>query len=317
MASGPELGFPRLRWHPVGHDAHWPVRLSYRGDLAADAGFLRAVGERVRVARTRRGMTRRSLAQQSGVSERYIAQLESGTGNVSLLVLRALAQALGMAETDLLADPQEQAAALAEAEQLLRRLAAPQLAEAAALLTERFGAGKRLQRQDHIALIGLRGAGKSTLGRMLAESRQLPFYELDREVERASGMALSEIFELHGQAGFRRLERAALERLVADPAGAVVATGGGIVADPATFRLLLDHCLTIWVRATPEEHMARVIAQGDLRPMQDNRQSMADLRAILASREPLYTRADLVLDTSGRTPQASFEALVQLVGGLR
>ncbi|MBV9749480.1 MAG: helix-turn-helix transcriptional regulator [Acetobacteraceae bacterium] len=288
--------------------------MSYRGDPAADAGFLRAVGERVRVARTRRGMTRRSLAQQSGVSERYIAQLEGGAGNVSLLVLRTLAQALGMAEADLVADPPEQAQALAEAEQLLRRLAAPQLAEAAALLTERFGAGKRPPRQDHIALIGLRGAGKSTLGRMLAESRQLPFYELDREVERASGMALSEIFELHGQAGFRRLERAALERLVANPAGAVVATGGGIVADPATFRLLLDHCLTVWIRATPEEHMARVIAQGDLRPMQDNRQSMADLRAILASREPLYTRADLVLDTSGRTPQESFKALIRLIG---
>lgn len=262
-------------------------------------------------------MTRRSLAQQSGVSERYIAQLEGGTGNVSLLVLRTLAQALGMAETDLLADPPEQATALAEVEQLLRGLAASQLAEAAAMLAERFDGGKRPRRQDHVALIGLRGAGKSTLGRMLAESRRLPFYELDREVEHASGMALSEIFELHGQAGFRRLERAALERLVAGPGGTVIATGGGIVADPATFRLLLDHCLTIWIRAAPEEHMARVIAQGDLRPMQDNRQSMADLRAILASREPLYTRADLVLDTSGRTPQESFEALVRLISGPR
>ena len=288
--------------------------MSHRGDPAADAGFLRAVGERVRVARTRRGMTRRSLAQQSGVSERYIAQLEGGSGNVSLLVLRALAQALGMAETDLLADPPE---VLAEAEGLLRRLTAPQLAEAAALLAERFGGNKRPRRQDHVALIGLRGAGKSTLGRMLAESRQLPFYELDREVERASGMALSEIFELHGQAGFRRLERAALERLVADPAGAVIATGGGIVADPATFRLLLDHCLTVWIRAAPEEHMARVVAQGDLRPMQDNRQSMDDLRAILASREPLYARANLVLDTSGRAPSESFEALVLLMGDRR
>ncbi len=296
------------------HDAHRPTRLSHRGEPGADAGFLRAVGERVRLARTRRGMTRRSLAQQSGVSERYIAQLEGGTGNVSLLVLRALAHALGMAETDLLADPPEPLTALAEAEGVLRRLTAPQLAEAAGLLAERFGGGKRRRRQDHMALIGLRGAGKSTLGRMLAESRRLPFYELDREVERASGMALSEIFELHGQAGFRRLERAALEKLVADPAGAVIAAGGGIVADPATFRLLLDHCLTVWVRAAPEEHMARVVAQGDLRPMQDNRQSMADLRAILASREPLYARADLELDTSGRTPRESFEALARLVG---
>ena len=161
-------------------------------------------------------------------------------------------------------------------------------------------------------MIGLRGAGKSTLGRLLAEQRGVPFYELDGEVEREAGMTLATLFEQHGQQGYRRLERSALHRLVAQPE-AVIATGGGIVAEPGTFDLLLSYCRTVWLVASPEEHMRRVIEQGDMRPMQDNVQAMQDLRAILASREPLYRRAELALDTSGKPVEESLRLLVQLV----
>ncbi len=164
-----------------------------------------------------------------------------------------------------------------------------------------------------MALIGLRGAGKSTLGRLLARQRGAAFHELDREIEAEAGMGLAELFELHGQSGFRRLERAVLERLLAGEGALVLAAGGSIVADPATFALLLRGCRTVWVRATPEEHMARVVAQGDMRPMQDNREAMADLRTILAAREPLYARADLVLDTAGQGVEHSFAALLRLL----
>jgi XRE family aerobic/anaerobic benzoate catabolism transcriptional regulator len=277
-----------------------------------DAAFLRGVGERLRLTRTRRGMTQRLLSQRSGVSSRYIAQAESGAGNVSVLLLRRLAEALGVPATELLADHAEHPDAQALLG-LIRRLPAEDLAAARALLFERFGPRDSPARQARVALIGLRGAGKSTLGRLLAAERGVPFLELDREVERQSGMELAAIFELHGQAGFRRAERAALERLLADRDRAVIAAGGSIVAEPATFDLLLGHCLTVWVRASPAEHMQRVIDQGDLRPMQDNRGAMADLKAILASREQLYARADLTLDTTGHSVEASFAELLRLL----
>ena len=276
----------------------------------SDAAFLRAVGDRLRLQRARRGVTRKILAQRSGVSERYIAQMEAGSGNVSILLLRAIAEALGISPTDLLCDQQDRPAVSA----LLARLPPALLDEAHDLLLRRFGAPSDEHRQSRVALIGLRGAGKSTLGRRLAESRKIPFHELDREIERAAGLDLREIFELHGQAGFRRLERAALDRTLAIPGAVVIAAGGSIVAEPSTFERLLAGCRTVWVRATPEEHMRRVIDQGDLRPMQDNRQAMADLRTILASREALYARADIVLDTSGRTPAESLADLSALLG---
>jgi XRE family aerobic/anaerobic benzoate catabolism transcriptional regulator len=164
-----------------------------------------------------------------------------------------------------------------------------------------------------IALIGLRGAGKSTLGKLLAEHRGAPFFELDREIEREAGLSIGEIVELHGQPGYRRLERRVLERLLRDNAAMVVAAGGSIVAEPTTFELLLSQCLVVWVRAAPEVHMRRVIEQGDLRPMADSRAAMADLRAILASRESLYAQADFSLDTSAATVAASFAQLQELV----
>jgi XRE family aerobic/anaerobic benzoate catabolism transcriptional regulator len=280
---------------------------------ADDAGFLHGLGERLRLIRARRGTSRRILSQQSDVSERYIAQMEAGDGNVSILKLRAIAHALGVSLTELLGERVERAADAMLIEGLLSRLSEADLQEARQLLQARFATAAAGHRHGRIALIGLRGAGKSTLGRLLAAQRGVGFVELDREIEREAGMDISAVFELHGQPGFRRLERRVLERLVSQPEGAVLAAGGSIVADPATFALLLGNWRTIWVRASPEEHMQRVVDQGDLRPMQDNRQAMDDLRAILASREQLYGKADLVLDTAGRSPAQSFQDLRALL----
>lgn len=290
--------------------AEHPVNRPKGSEADAESVFLAAVGARLRTLRARRGTTRRDLAARSGVSERTIAQLESGEGNISILLLRRLARALGLEPADLLQADAERSAARVLMEQMVAALPDTELAEARNLLAQRFGNAPLAGRADRIALIGLRGAGKSTLGRLLADHARIPFIELDREVEREGGMELADIFALHGQEGFRRLERTALARVVRDEARAVIAAGGGIVAESATYALLLDGCTTVWVKATPEEHMARVVAQGDLRPMHDNRGAMADLRAILASREALYARADVTLDTSGRTPAASLEALL-------
>ena len=177
-----------------------------------------------------------------------------------------------------------------------------------------FGQTADPLRRSRIALVGLRGAGKSSLGRALAARRGVPFVELDREVERRSGMELRDIFEMHGQDGFRRMERQALEATLEEGGPVVLAAGGGIVAEPATLELLLAKCLTVWVRASPEEHMQRVVTQGDDRPMRDNADAMADLRAILASREALYARADIVLDNHGRPLEESLAELELKLG---
>jgi XRE family aerobic/anaerobic benzoate catabolism transcriptional regulator len=277
---------------------------------AEESAFLAALGERVRDARARRGVTRKILARDSGVSERYLAQLETGKGNVSILLLAQIARALGMPVADLLRDEDEQSVEHAMLTQFLRRLPAQQVADVRARLTRELGASDASRRQ-RIALIGLRGAGKSTLGARLADDLGVPFIELDREVERVAATALNEVFLLYGQAGYRRYERRALETVLAQHERAVIATGGSIVSEPETFDLLLSRCFTVWLKARPEEHMARVVAQGDMRPITGNKEAMDDLRRILAGRERLYRQADIAVDTGGKTIEQAYDELVR------
>lgn len=281
-------------------------------DLAASASpddFLVRLGERVRTMRSRRGMSRKALAKHSEVSERYLAQLEGGTGNCSIVLLRRIAGAMSVPLAELVGERPEPAIETQLLMQLLERLSPAQIAEARELLLARFGGPSSDLRRGRIALIGLRGGGKSTVGRLLGDELGIPFIELDRMIEQQSGMALAELFEMFGQATFRRMERAALEKILQEHPSFVLATGGSLVAEPSTFELLLTSCLTVWVRARPEEHMNRVIAQGDLRPMAGNTRSMQDLLQILQSREPLYAKADITLDTSNRTPQQAVAEL--------
>ncbi|HTD37180.1 MAG TPA: helix-turn-helix transcriptional regulator [Candidatus Limnocylindrales bacterium] len=274
-----------------------------------DAAFLGRLGDRVRALRARRGMTRKILAKDSGVSERYLAQLESGQGNASLTLLRRVARALDVPLAALVSETPEPSPDLAAATEVLNRLGPERLVEARALLLKTFGEADAAGRAGRIALIGLRGAGKTTLGAALADHLGVRFIELDREIERESGVSLATIFDFYGQAGFRRMERRCLERIIETHPRFVVATGGSIVSEPATFERLLAACYTIWLRAAPAEHMERVVAQGDMRPMAGNRESMADLQRILANREPLYRRADATVDTSGKLPSEAVELL--------
>jgi XRE family aerobic/anaerobic benzoate catabolism transcriptional regulator len=300
----------------VGSRAHKTVERSgpLEGGLGqaatkpSDALFLNAIGERVRTTRTRRNLSRRMLAEQSGVSERYLALLESGRGNVSVLLLRHVGNALGLPPEALLHDVDDEVTELALAQQLLRNMTPQQLAHARKQLLAGFRHDPRA-RSKRIALIGLRGAGKTTLGEKLAKFLKRPFVELDREIEREAGTSLSEIFLLFGQQGYRRYERRCLEQLL-DRAGAcVIATGGSIVSDPATYDVLLSTCYTVWLKARPEEHMARVIAQGDTRPMAGNTRAMDDLQRILDSRIDLYQQADATVDTGGKNVRQSLAAL--------
>jgi XRE family aerobic/anaerobic benzoate catabolism transcriptional regulator len=277
-----------------------------------EPGLLPRLGDRVREARARRGMTRKILARDSGVSERYLAQLESGRGNASVLVLSQIAQALNLPVADLLREENGQSVELTLILQLLKRLPPAKLAKVRAQLVREYGSAYGA-RENRIALIGLRGAGKSTLGVALAKSLATPFVELDHEVEAEAGTSLHEIFLLHGQAGYRRYERRALERTLEKNERCVIATGGSIVSEPGTYDLLLSACLTVWLRAAPEEHMARVAAQGDYRPMAGNREAMDDLRRILAGRERLYAQADVTIDTAGKTVEQSLAELVRAV----
>ena len=266
--------------------------------------FLREFGERIRGERARRGMSRKLFADHAGISERYVTLLESGKGNVSLLVLRQIATALGLPLSRLFED-ESASPEMTLIREFLGRLSPVQLREAYGALASAFSPDAGLARSQRVALVGLRGAGKTTLGRRLAKDLEVPFFELDREIERRSGVALAQLFEMYGQQAFRRHELEALQELLRAEARFVVATGGSIVAERATYELLLRSCFTIWVRTTPEEHMARVIAQGDQRPIVASSQAMDDLRRILREREPLYARADLTVDTTGAREERS------------
>ena len=239
---------------------------------AQETVYLGRLGERVRAWRTEHGMTRKALAAASGVSERYLAQLEAGQGNISVLLLRRVARAMAV-----------------PVEYLVREEDSPRTAR--------------------IALLGLRGAGKSTLGEKLAEALELPFIELDREVEKEAGAKLGEVFALYGQDAFRRFERRALERVLNEHERAVIATGGSLVTDPSTFELLLERCMCIWLKASPEEHMSRVMAQGDMRPFKGRSAALEEIRRLLADRERLYARAPVSVDTSGKTVRQTLQEI--------
>jgi XRE family aerobic/anaerobic benzoate catabolism transcriptional regulator len=266
---------------------------------------------RVRESRAQRGMSRKMLALNADVSERYLAQVESGETNPSVMVLRHVVNALGISLTELL-EPQQTTPEHGLIARLLEQLPPTRLEDALLQLMRDFG-NQDASRRKRIALVGLRGAGKSTLGRALATELSLPFVELNGAIEAKAGMSLNEVFLLYGQPGFRRLERACLEDFIAQRESAVITVGGGIVSEAETFNLLLLNCFTVWVKTTPEEHMSRVLAQGDFRPMEGNTEAMDDMRRILAAREPLYSKADFILDTTGQRPEDSLMRLRQAV----
>ncbi|MCX7177535.1 MAG: helix-turn-helix transcriptional regulator [Proteobacteria bacterium] len=286
-----------------------------RPDLsAAENDYLRILGERIRDLRARRGMTRKTLAQDSGVSERYLAQLETGHGNISIILLRQIAQAMGNPLPDLVREEPEQPVELTLLTQFLSRLPPKKLAKARNLLITEFDSKGKTSRRRRIALIGMRGAGKTTLGTMLALRLGVPFLELAKVIESDTGTPIPAIFALYGQAAYRRYERRSLESVIESNEAFVLTPGGGIVSEPATFDLLLSSCHTIWIKTSPEEHMARVTAQGDTRPMGSSDEAMQDLQRILAGRAALYNEADAVLETSGKTTAQSFSELLELLG---
>jgi XRE family aerobic/anaerobic benzoate catabolism transcriptional regulator len=279
--------------------------------------FLGRLGERTRRLRARSGLTRRELAREADVSERHLANLEAGAGNPSVQILRQVARALNCSIAELVGDEDDESADGLLIRDLLRGRSAEELAAARRALTDHFGlTGGAGRRNDRIALIGLRGAGKSTLGRMLAEDMKYPFIEVNREVERLAGCSPEEVHALYGASAYRRYERRALEEVIARNARAVIATPGGLVSEAATLNLLLQNCYTIWLKAAPDEHMSRVVAQGDVRPMAGIRQAMDDLRLILAERSPFYAKADMTCDTTGKSLESSFQQLKALTSKL-
>lgn len=248
------------------------------------------------------------MSEAADVSERHLAQLESGEGNISVVLLRRIAAALRVPIASLFAPQTEEGTEKQLIQRFLERLPEHRLEDVVSRLTRDFGQEEKM-REMRVALIGMRGAGKSTLGSMLAKGMGKRFVELDSEIERDTGMPLGEIFSLYGQSGFRAIEKRTLERVLKENERAVISVGGGVVSEKETFDFLLSHCYTVWIKAQPEEHMSRVMAQGDFRPMAANTQAMEDLRRILEAREPLYRKADLLLDTSGTSVEESFANL--------
>ena len=280
---------------------------------AAVAVFLAAVGREVRRNRAKRGMTRRQLAQASQTSERYLAQIESGAGNPSVSVLRAIAQALDLPAAALLPETAARTAALGAILDLLAQVSEGELSEFVKEIEARVALPGGAERARRIALVGLRGAGKSTLGRMLAQHLGWPFIELDRVVEEDYGASIPDVIEMAGTATFRRHERSSLDRVIAEHEAAIITTAGGIVANQETYALLLRRAHTVWIKARPKDHMSRVMAQGDFRPMAQNREAMADLVAILEARRADYARAEADVDTSGDAVEQSFAMLLRIV----
>lgn len=276
--------------------------------------FLVALGERVKALRARRGMTRKAVSLAAGVSERHLANLEYGEGNASILVLQQVAHALHCTLAELIGDVTTSTPEWLLIRELLDGrddAALRRVREAIGTLLGTGGGNAGIN--PRVALVGLRGAGKSTLGAMLAEDLGFPFVELSREIEKFAGCSVSEIQALYGMNAYRRYERRALEEAIQIYPEVVIATPGGLVSDPATFNELLSHCTTVWLQADPEDHMKRVMAQGDLRPMAASRQAMDDLKGILAGRAAFYSKAQYKLDTSAQPLAQSFQALRQTV----
>jgi XRE family transcriptional regulator, aerobic/anaerobic benzoate catabolism transcriptional regulator len=276
--------------------------------------LLVALGERVRTLRSRRGLTRKQAALAAGVSERHFANLEYGIGNASFMVLHQVATALQCPLSELIGDVTTSSPEWLLIREMLENRNESELRKARLAVGQALGAGAG-DSAGHIriALIGLRGAGKSTLGRMLADDLNMPFIELSREIEKVAGCSIREIYDLYGGSAYRRYERRALEEIVQLYHEVVIATPGGIVSDPATFNELLIHSTTVWLHATPQDHMRRVQAQGDTRPMAESREAMEDLRRILDGRSAFYSKADLSLDTSGQPLDQTFQMLRELV----
>ncbi len=281
-----------------------------RGSAVEEEAYLRLVGERVRLERVRRGQSRKALSLASGVSERYLAELERGTGNASLLVLRQIAQAMRLRVEDLASESADRGIDLQLAIQQLERLGEADVAEARRLLAARFGRTADLPK-TRVALIGIRGSGKSTVGNEAAKSLGIPFVELDREIERSSGMDVPEIFEVHGQTVYRKLERDSLGAVLDAYNRVVIATGGGIVTSPESFELLLSSCFVVWLKASAASYAERAVKAGERGAA--SRTSSSEIASIVDARAPLYSKADAIIDTSGKTPDEVVGELLSLI----
>lgn len=274
--------------------------------------FLSALGARLRALRARRGLTRKALAKLADVSERHLANVESGVGNATIHFLRQLATVLNCSLAEIIGDETASSPEWLMIREILRGRSEQELAKARSALAKVFDAPtSETARKQRLALIGLRGAGKSSLGRMLADHWMVPFVELSREIEALAGCSIAEIHALYGPNAYRRYEYRALESVIQLQPRAVIATPGGIVSDPATFNLLLSHCYTVWLKAAPRDHMERVMAQGDTRPMSGNREAMEDLKNILDSRAEFYSKADEAFDTTEMTQETAFFGLLE------
>ncbi len=303
----PSLNIDQATALPVSQDSQGSQ------DIERDP-FLTALGERVRALRSRRGLTRKAVANMADVSERHLANLEYGTGNASILVLLQVSGALQCSLAELIGDVTTSSPEWLMLRELLEHRDDATLHKVRVAVGELLGTGGgNAARSPRVALIGLRGAGKSTLGQLLADDLGFTFVELSREIEKFAGCSISEIQALYGMNAYRRYERRALEEAIQIYPEAVIATPGGLVSDPATFNLLLAHCTTVWLQADAEDHMQRVAAQGDLRPMAASKEAMQDLKQILSGRAAFYSKADMKLDTSAQALEATSHALSRMV----